>query len=236
MPFKAAKAAIAKKLDPTFEDLEDQLEIWGKKRWAQKLRLKQHEWRGHQPYDLPPAVKTWIRFASKLNVMVQQELYLQARQELLFEELDRSPWAAEDIVDKQQEIKEKLRRFPGAIWREERNVYFCMLEIEDGPLKRAFRAHHRDKDWHLSKWAREDCAGMGGCCGRACGCCTRPRNDKRSNLIGHCSSMCLCCEKARGFSFVYLREPGKDPLCKIPIRILGPSVVKQYANTHVWGL
>lgn len=48
---------------------------------------------------------------------------------------------------------------------------------------------------------RFDCANRGGCCGRDCGCCERPRSDSKAGKqrFGHCTTACGCFKRFRGF-------------------------------------
>ncbi|PYH28785.1 uncharacterized protein BO87DRAFT_321289, partial [Aspergillus neoniger CBS 115656] len=55
---------------------------------------------------------------------------------------------------------------------------------------------------YLSKWLRAECTRSGGYYGRACGYCERQRNEMHPQYKGYCTSMCLCCEKARGCSIM----------------------------------
>lgn len=55
---------------------------------------------------------------------------------------------------------------------------------------------------------KKACAARGGCCGRGCGCCSKPLTEytmpgslfgKKSRIYGHCTVECPCCIRARGF-------------------------------------
>ncbi|OJJ66340.1 hypothetical protein ASPBRDRAFT_105943, partial [Aspergillus brasiliensis CBS 101740] len=145
-------------------------------------------------------IAKYIQVGHKLRFCVQREVYLKAKHDMLYEQLNLDPSTDKSStwVTEMQTYKEKLQSLPEAIWSLERDTHRCMIAIPDGPLKRMLCAHVKRKDWYLSQWLREECARSGGCCARGCGCCERPRNDERPQHRGHCTSMCLCCEKARG--------------------------------------
>ncbi|KAJ5941598.1 hypothetical protein N7516_001766 [Penicillium verrucosum] len=78
----------------------------------------------------------------------------------------------------------------------------------DGPLERAFEYWRSNPKWYMHRVLREDCARMGGCCGRDCGCCLhRKPYEIGSPVVGHCTVECGCCKKARGFE---LSEDDKE--------------------------
>ena len=45
------------------------------------------------------------------------------------------------------------------------------------------------------------CKENGGCCATDCGCCSKPRDVTPSGEVfyAHCTSLCLCCIRRRGF-------------------------------------
>jgi hypothetical protein len=82
-------------------------------------------------------------------------------------------------------------------------------------------ATHNEKGQTLA-WERHqyDCAMRGGCCGRACGCCSQPlrelyipsSNGKREVIVyGHCTRECLCCNRFHGSYVPDARLPEVDP-------------------------
>lgn len=69
----------------------------------------------------------------------------------------------------------------------------------ENSFARGFLEWRRQPQWHLSPDSRRDCARKGGCCGRDCGCCEKPRSTTREKaLYGHCTEECGCCRRARG--------------------------------------
>ncbi|KAJ5996610.1 hypothetical protein N7499_007071 [Penicillium canescens] len=92
-------------------------------------------------------------------------------------------------------------------WESRRRRWALEDGIHSMSAARGFARQRKHPDWYLSEELREDCAGRGGCCGRSCGCCEKPRlvhgfNPDQiwiPNQIqgkGHCTSACHCCLKA----------------------------------------
>lgn len=69
-----------------------------------------------------------------------------------------------------------------------------------GPLQQAYEAtRERNTFWFLTDYLRHECAKRGGCCGRACKCCDKPRESTRELFrYGHCAGCCACCIELRG--------------------------------------
>lgn len=94
------------------------------------------------------------------------------------------------------EIEELARQY----WHQEREFYRREASCPDGPIKRGFLTWRKNPDWYLeNEFLRYDCAGRGGCCGRSCGCCEKPRHADREIRMGHCTVECGCCRRTRGF-------------------------------------
>lgn len=104
--------------------------------------------------------------------------------------------------DKEQLSKwlEELEEIPRKYWVLERGLYQREAGIPRGSLLRAYNLWRSYPKWWLHPDLINDCAGRGGCCGRACGCCERRGQavDRRRS-VGHCTLNCGCCVKSRGF-------------------------------------
>ena len=85
------------------------------------------------------------------------------------------------------------------IWRTERRDYVHTSKMPESPWRRALLTRRKHPEWYMMKYLRWDCAERGGCCGRDCGCCKRPRSTKRPNALSHCTAECDCCTLFRGF-------------------------------------
>ncbi|THC87830.1 hypothetical protein EYZ11_012726 [Aspergillus tanneri] len=232
------KATLAKKFDSAFQRLEDKYERSGKWRKAQKLRRKQHKWRGYDPY-IWRHVQAYIECDIKLRYEIHVEAALLANHETLYHRLNEDSSMADILVSEMQDLQKKLQEFARNIWKIERETHTILSFFPDGPIKRALCARQQQSDWHLSEWLRADCAGHGGCCGRGCGCCTRPRSEKRPNHVGHCTMECMCCEKVRGFKIDI------EDLDDVEVPMLTnldlmddkwDSYTVHLVNAYVWGL
>ncbi|KAE8149788.1 hypothetical protein BDV25DRAFT_172653 [Aspergillus avenaceus] len=234
------KDYLAKALDPLLQRFEDRLEQGGHLRQAQQLRRKQQNWRSYES-------QTWEHFRSyvkdqwKLRFLIQREAHLQLKHDTLFQQLDKSASASATLVTETESLQNTLQDLNRRIWTVERDMHTVWSNFPDGPLKRAMSANCRNSDWYLSEWLQADCAGVGGCCARGCGCCMRARSSKRSDHRGHCTSECTCCEEARGFKLKFLGSAG-NPMAidfgvkKEDINRPGNSYTKCLINAYVWGL
>ncbi|KAJ5899897.1 hypothetical protein N7495_004641 [Penicillium taxi] len=69
-----------------------------------------------------------------------------------------------------------------------------------GPVSRAFDLWRSNPRWYMHQTLIKDCKERQGCCSRECGCCSeRQTGPTHEPGIGHCSTGCRCCTKARGF-------------------------------------
>ncbi|RHZ54837.1 uncharacterized protein CDV56_101464 [Aspergillus thermomutatus] len=79
-----------------------------------------------------------------------------------------------------------------------RDLWQLQEHMPSGPLRRAFLAWRSTPDWYLCDWLRRECASRGGCCGRSCGCCEKPRDTERVLNRGHCTPARSCCAQTHG--------------------------------------
>ncbi|KAE8328007.1 hypothetical protein BDV39DRAFT_192398 [Aspergillus sergii] len=234
------KDYLANRVGPLLRRFEDKHERDGNVRKAQQLRRAQQEWRSYQP-QLWDHFKSYYVCERAQRSFIQHEAYLQVKHDTLFQQLNQSSSVAGTLVTELESIQKELQRFNIGIWNAERKMQTILRGFPDVPLKRALDCRRRSSDWYLSKWLQTECANVGGCCGRGCGCCLRPRSSKRPNSLGHCTSACKCCEDARGFRIDF--EKAEEDLTYIPIGIeeadvkgRGISYVKCLINAYIWGL
>lgn len=87
-------------------------------------------------------------------------------------------------------------------WALSRKSWNKRESIKSWSFSRAYNIQRSYPDWYLSTSLSDDCAGRGGCCGRSCGCCERPRTvdgfEDHIGTRGHCTTACSCCMKAHG--------------------------------------
>ncbi|PYH85380.1 hypothetical protein BO82DRAFT_184072 [Aspergillus uvarum CBS 121591] len=186
---------------------------------AQGARLRLFAWdlaarRFETASELQQAVHLWrsmrslIQNDNDLNFAIQYEAALQHKHKALDTRLqhlvDTSHVGPEPIfsaMSQLQAVEIQLRTVHEDIWQLERTAHQILrnFPVGFGPVKRGVCANRARADWHMTESRQEDCAGRGGCCGRGCGCCARPRSAQRAKK-GHCTAACACCEQARGFA------------------------------------
>lgn len=79
-----------------------------------------------------------------------------------------------------------------------------------GPSWRAYLSLRKLPQWYIIPCLIEDCARRGGCCGLACGCCSKLRSSSRTNSYKHYRKMCGCCLQARGLPL----DKEQEKLCQ----------------------
>lgn len=158
-----------------------------KKNWSQHLRFWMHN---------------TIELDIRLREVVQREAFLTEQCKQLSDLLP----SGEPKQQQQQQLDEwhaELQTLNQDYWCIERKIYAIdMLQRDVGlysVLYRAYISSRRIPQWYLCEWLCMDCAKRGGCCGRACRCCEKPRSALRSNGHGHCTKTCGCCLDFRGF-------------------------------------
>ncbi|KAB8218940.1 hypothetical protein BDV33DRAFT_192415 [Aspergillus novoparasiticus] len=234
------KDYLVKRFEPLLRCIEDKLEQGGHLQKAQRLRRKQQEWRTYQAQLWEHFQSYWINERGQ-RILIQHEAYLRVKHDTLFQHLNKTPSVADTLVTEMESIRKDLQDFNRAIWMTEREIQTILRAFPDGPLKRALLCRRRSSDWYLMKWLQTECADMGGCCGRGCGCCIRPRSSNRPNHLGHCTPACKCCEDVRGFR-IGLEELEEDPtvmefsLGEADVEGPGSSYTKCLINAYVWGL
>ncbi|PYH44081.1 uncharacterized protein BP01DRAFT_299273 [Aspergillus saccharolyticus JOP 1030-1] len=237
--FHRSKTRFAVITEPYLIRLETHLERHGKWRLAQRLRRKQHKWR-------PPAPEDWTQvhqyIESKQTVLfvIQIQTWTQQALHRCYLELtDGSPVSDEDgLVSTMQALQEALPTAGEGVWYAERECHNKALRVPDGPLQRALRTHERQAMSHLREWQRNECAAMGGCCGRGCGCCSKPRNpDASRRHYGHCFAYCVCCCDERGFD-LRAQTIADDPTRVVFDLTKGPKndYHRHLLDAYFWGL
>ncbi|PYI01824.1 hypothetical protein BO78DRAFT_326672 [Aspergillus sclerotiicarbonarius CBS 121057] len=235
------KFKLAKILQPLLERLEGKLERRGNWRQAQILRLIQLNCEDPAESDIMLLALEYIRIGIKLRFYIQREVYLQAKHDILYEQLhvDPSSGNVSTWVTEMETYREERRSLLETIWNLEREMQRRMITMPDGILKRIFCAHQRRDNWYLSAWLRAECAKSGGCCGRKCGCCKKPRNNKRPDHRSHCTSACLCCEEVRGYTINidnYENDPMITDIGVIGVDKISESYGTDWANAYILGI
>jgi hypothetical protein len=194
--------------------LENKLEAKGRWKSAQFLRLLgDHMLCARHSDDYIIWLQNLIDFDIMLRRIVQHEVLVIN----LSEEIKAT---LEDPKTNHQEL-EKIRTdllwLEECYWDIERRIYLnhCSRPRK-GPVSRAYESVLSSPQWYLQPWLIQDCRGRGGCCGRDCGCCFKPRSSVRNTGDGHCTSKCGCCLQARGFAIL---NKDQSTLCQPPINV-----------------
>jgi hypothetical protein len=156
----------------------------------------------------PEGPESWIkelieidierRWIAQRKVCIQEKVQtLQISSELLLSSEDEAKHASQLKI-----YKERLTGLNKRQWALSRKKWIKEDSIDSWSFRRAYHIQRKNPDWYLSDTLIADCAGRGGCCGKGCGCCERPRTVDRleygTNTRGHCTTACSCCLNARG--------------------------------------
>ncbi|KAE8350296.1 hypothetical protein BDV28DRAFT_43479 [Aspergillus coremiiformis] len=182
--------------------LENALVKLGKQTWAQHLRHIQHLHGPQKTKSDPDWPKDIILMDTQLREIGQREIYLREEIKALVSQEQEAPLSTEQraqLAKWQMELDDLARKY----WHLEREFYRREASVPAGPLQRAYVAWKKNPEWYLVGYLRNDCAGRGGCCGRSCGCCERPRDTEKRIRWGHCTIECGCCRRARGFDLTH---------------------------------
>jgi hypothetical protein len=125
----------------------------------------------------------------------EREMLRSKRKEL---QLCTSPEERSKIESVIRRTKRTLEKADDIYRRLYRTLWELQEHMPSGPLRRAFLAWRSNPDWYLCDWLRRECASRGGCCGRSCGCCEKPRDTGRLLNRGHCTLACSCCIQTSG--------------------------------------
>lgn len=146
-----------------------------------------------------PAYGLWAQNMIDLDIRLRE---IVQREAFLIRQCDEAEDLLDDPKKRQQQLDEwhaEMRALQQEYWSVERMLYANDDLCPTGPSWRAYLSIRNLPQWYLGTWLIDDCVRRGGCCGRACGCCSKPRSSIRSKGDGHCTKMCGCCLQARGF-------------------------------------
>ena len=225
-------------LEPVFIPVENTLEAKGKWEYAQKLRKAQRYCRGIKP-ALFDAIMQRIQHYISLQEILQRETFLIEECERLrrYAKTQDGP-ATEQGKDQQdmlQRLERELQDLNEEYWQTNQRCRQHYGSKHGGPLHRGYTSTLRQPYWHLQEWLRMVCAREGGRCGRHCGCCEKPRGN-RKECFGHCTITCGCCQQNRGFEIKRGSENHK--LSHSPTNCLRRSRKHQskLLQAYVWGI
>lgn len=187
-------------------ELEKELEQGGRRKFAQYVRWCSFEAEFQNSEDEPERdmdqygkairrgeeiIKTEIKF----NWIVQRLSYL--KEEIA--KLRMVLFATEQHLQNVSDLERSVQSLKEDYWACKRRTWINECDLKP-IMKRSFVALRKDPRWYLSDWLRKDCARKGGCCGRDCGCCEKPRDTEHLSHHGHCTTACGCCVRHKELS------------------------------------
>lgn len=130
-----------------------------------------------------------INIENDLMGTVQRETFV--REELEAVNANPTPGNESQIAKIEEELRILL-----CLYIYESDLYDSIVALcPEESFARGFLEWRRQ---HLSPDFRWECARKGGCCGRDCGCCEKPRSTTRGKARhGHCTGECGCCRRER---------------------------------------
>ncbi|KAI9925162.1 hypothetical protein MW887_006082 [Aspergillus wentii] len=166
----------------------------------------------------------------------EHEIYLKEEARVLHKSLEWCDF--EDDTEKTSLLgiwEDELKSLHRQHWEHYRELWMLEANMPGGPLRRAFNAWRKNPDWYLTTWLRQDCAGRGGCCGRECGCCEKPRDTDRALNRGHCTSACGCCVRSHGFKGDEIKF---DDLKAFPFELEHRKTMysRRIGRAYIWGI
>jgi hypothetical protein len=214
---------------------------WMKKEYEAYRSRKKEEYEAYQSrkkkneryarrchYETIPRVSKWIddflSGSDKLNRLVQRHIYLIDEIDHLQKQLAQSVSVCVDDIDHDDEKLKSLQQDVEStiqeIWLQKQDLGHLVTRLEAIPeawdfYKHFFSDEYEDRFRHLK------CCTIGGCCGRQCRCCDKPRRTAAGeafrywslrggskDVYAHCTEECACCRRYWGFSRVIREDDG----------------------------
>lgn len=146
--------------------------------------------------------RAWCKELIKLDItlrwIVQRRVWLEQKAKALLQTCPR-PYMSNSDLSNLEAYEKQIQSLNSRYWESHREQWAKSDGIWSMSANRAIKRQRKHADWYLSDLLREDCANRGGCCGRKCGCCEKPRMTVNIDGIrdrGHCTTACSCCLKA----------------------------------------
>ena len=182
--------------------IENAVEHTGLRQVAQYIRLV--DWLKESD-DATISSTEWamnvMQIEYSIREIVQQETNVSEKCQRLYQEINAQGGVASSKQTQQlKDWKKELSVLNREYWRQERKHFLEISRADNNGFLRAFKSYRQKPKWHLHSRLCADCAGRGGCYGRDCGCCEKPRSTIRAHQYGHCTTECSCCEQHRKFA------------------------------------
>lgn len=157
----------------------------------------------------------WCKELIKLDValrwIVQRRIWLEQQAKAL--QTCQRQYISNSDLNKLEAYEKQINSLNSKYWEGHREQWAKSDGIWSSSANRARKRQRKHADWYLSGVLREDCANRGGCCGRSCGCCERPRMIVNIDGVcdrGHCTTACSCCLKAHNIDGEKLKMKDVD--------------------------
>jgi hypothetical protein len=181
---------------------------------SRKLKREKHERRRYN--ERIPRVIEWkdsfLSKSDKLNRLVQRHIDLIDK----IDDLRKQQAQSETLKSLRQDVESTIQK----IWLQKQDLGHLVKRLENIPeawdfWNDFFNNGSADLFRHLK------CGATGGCCGRQCRCCHKPRRTAAGeafsywsirggsdDVYAHCTEECGCCRQYWGFSRVIRKDDG----------------------------
>ena len=164
--------------------------------------------------------------------IVQLEIYVQEEKKAL----EKSGKSDTETTAQLEDYDNALQVLNEDYWNLSRIIGMVEGAIPAGALSRAFKSCRMNPDWYLCQWLRQDCARRGGCCGRGCGCCEKPRTANRQWNRGHCTGLCGCCIRTQGRKDINAPQCELEEINSFRIACDMTQYSARINRAYIWGL
>lgn len=179
-----------------------------------------------------PRASEWIdgflSKSDKLNRLVQRHIYLIDEMDHLQKQQAQSVSVCVDDIDHDDEklkrLQQGLESTIQRIWLQKQDLGHLVKRLEAVPEAWDFWNYFFSElvsSPRADRFRQLKCGTTGGCCGRQCRCCDKPRRTAAGEdfiywslrgdsggFYAHCTEECACCRRYWGFSRVIREDDG----------------------------
>lgn len=155
----------------------------------------------------------------KLNRLVQRHIYLIDKID------DLQKQQAQSVSETRENLQQDLESTIQEIWLQKQDLGHLVERLETLPEAcRFWNDFWSKKSLPQNQFRILKCGTTGGCCGRGCQCCDKPRRTAageafsywavrggekdEKDIYAHCTEECGCCRRYWGFSRVIREDDG----------------------------